>query len=164
MRLTSKGRYAVRAILDLTFWSDGRPVRIYEISERQLIPLAYLQQLFRLLRDGAIVNSIKGPGGGYVLARPMDAISIKDILVSVGENINPARDIIGADDIKSDTIEFILTKTHFETLGSLMHEYLVETSVGDLIRKARGQTVPKDGVLDDVYIPVSPKSRSGLVL
>jgi len=144
MRLTSKGRYAVRAILDLTFNSNGRPVRLQEISERQRISLHYLEQLFRRLRKGSVVKSVRGPGGGYVLSRSMDEISVKDVLVSVGENINPARDLIGTGDIKSDTVEFVLTKTYFENLGLIMQEYLTTTSVGDLIRKARGtQEMPK---------------------
>jgi Rrf2 family iron-sulfur cluster assembly transcriptional regulator len=74
----------------------------------------------------------------------MDEISVKDVLVSVGENINPARDLIGTGDVKSDTVEFVLTKTYFENLGLIMQEYLTTTSVGDLIRKARGtQELPK---------------------
>lgn len=151
MRLTSKGRYAVRAILDLTFNSNGRPVRLQEISERQKISLHYLEQLFRRLRKGLVVKSVRGPGGGYVLSRAMDEISIKDVLTSVGENINPARDLVGTGDIKSDTVEFVLTKSYFENLGMIMQEYLTTTSVGDLIRKARGtQEVPKvaTGILD----------------
>lgn len=144
MRLTSKGRYAVRAVLDLTFNSNGRPVRLQEISERQSISLHYLEQLFRRLRKGTVVKSVRGPGGGYVLSRSMDEISVKDILVSVGENINPARDLVGSGDLKSDTVEFILTKTYFENLGLIMQEYLTTTSVGDLVRKARGtQEMPK---------------------
>ena len=138
MRLTSKGRYAVRAILDLTFNSNGRPVRLQEISERQNISLHYLEQLFRRLRKGLVVKSVRGPGGGYVLSRGMDEISVKDVLVSVGENINPARDLVGTGDVKSDTVEFVLTKTYFENLGLIMQEYLTTTSVGDLVRKARG--------------------------
>src|SRR6476660_7759157 len=144
MRLTSKGRYAVRAILDLTFNSNGRPVRLQEISERQKISLHYLEQLFRRLRKGLVVKSDRGPGGGYVLSRSMDEISIRDVLISVGENINPARDLVGSGDIKSDTVEFVLTKTYFENLGLIMQEYLTTTSVGDLVRKARGtQEMPK---------------------
>ena len=139
MRLTSKGRYAVRAILDLTFNSNGKPVRLQEISERQNISLHYLEQLFRRLRKGTVVKSVRGPGGGYVLARTMDEISVKEVLLSVGENINPAKDLIGAIDLKSDTVEFILTKTYFENLGLIMQDYLTTTTVGDLIRKARGQ-------------------------
>lgn len=139
MRLTSKGRYAVRAILDLTFNSNGKPVRLQEISERQNISLHYLEQLFRRLRKGSVVKSVRGPGGGYVLSRTMDEISVKEVLTSVGENINPAKDLVGTGDLKSDTVEFVLTKTYFENLGVIMQEYLTTTTVGDLIRKARGQ-------------------------
>jgi Rrf2 family iron-sulfur cluster assembly transcriptional regulator len=158
MRLTSKGRYAVRAILDLTFSSNGRPVRLQEISERQKISLHYLEQLFRRLRKGSVVKSVRGPGGGYVLARSMDEISIKDVLLSVGENINPARDLIGSDDIKGNTVEFVLTKTYFENLGVLMQEYLSTTSIGDLIRKARGQDLPQTANADLLRGIVTPEA------
>src|SRR3954465_2302244 len=164
MRLTSKGRYAVRAILDLTFSSNGRPVRLQEISERQSISLHYLEQLFRRLRKGLVVKSVRGPGGGYVLSRSMDEISIKDVLVSVGENINPARDLVGTGDVKTDTVEFVLTKTYFENLGLIMQEYLTTTSVGDLIRKARGtETLPKAAsqVLEATGFAVPAASHAG---
>lgn len=164
MRLTSKGRYAVRAILDLTFNSNGRPVRLQEISERQKISLHYLEQLFRRLRKGSVVKSVRGPGGGYVLSRSMDEISVKDVLVSVGENINPARDLIGTGDIKSDTVEFVLTKSYFENLGLIMQEYLTTTSVGDLIRKARGTTeLPKaaNAVLESTGFQVPASATTG---
>ncbi|MBT4793452.1 MAG: Rrf2 family transcriptional regulator [Halobacteriovoraceae bacterium] len=149
MRLTSKGRYAVRAMLDLTFHSNGNPVRLQEISTRQAISLHYLEQLFRKLRTGRVVKSVRGPGGGYVLARSMDEISIKDVLECVGENINPAKDISGlpssgvevkateGEAIKVDTTEFNLTKGFFENLGVLMQEYLSTTTLGDLSRKSR---------------------------
>ncbi len=163
MRLTSKGRYAVRAILDLTFNSNGRPVRLQEISDRQKISLHYLEQLFRKLRKGSVVKSVRGPGGGYVLSRTMDEMSVKDILTSVGENINPARDLVGTGDIKSDTVEFVLTKSYFENLGGLMQEYLTTASVGDLIRKARGtRELPKSSSqnLDETGF-VSPSAGLG---
>lgn len=152
MRLTSKGRYAVRAMLDLTFNSSGNPVRLQEISTRQSISLHYLEQLFRKLRTGKVVKSVRGPGGGYVLARSMDEISIKDVLDCVGENINPARDIVGipssgieimkdenGNDLNAvvDTSEFHLTKGYFENLGNIMQEYLATTTLGDLMRKNR---------------------------
>src|SRR5579885_2459388 len=98
MRLTSKGRYAVRAILDLTFNSNGRPVRLQEISERQKISLHYLEQLFRRLRKGAVVKSVRGPGGGYVLSRSMDEISVKDVIVSEGEKNKKESERIGKGD------------------------------------------------------------------
>ncbi|MES2529361.1 MAG: Rrf2 family transcriptional regulator [Bdellovibrionota bacterium] len=153
MRLTSKGRYAVRAMLDLTFHSNGNPVRLQEISTRQSISLHYLEQLFRKLRTGKVVKSVRGPGGGYVLARSMDEISVKDVLDCVGENINPARDILGVpssgieimkdesgNDINAvvDTKEFNLTKGYFENLGTIMQDYLATTTLGDMARKGAG--------------------------
>lgn len=139
MRLTSKGRYAVRAMLDLTAHSNGNPVRLQEISTRQNISLHYLEQLFRKLRNGRTVKSVRGPGGGYVLARSMDEITIKDVLDCVGENINPAKDIIGVEAESSSTIEYDLSRNYFENLGVIMQEYLQTTSLGDLNRKAKAQ-------------------------
>lgn len=137
MRLTSKGRYAVRAMLDLTMHSNGNPVRLQEISTRQNISLHYLEQLFRKLRNGQAVKSVRGPGGGYVLARAMDQISIKDVLDCVGENINPAKDILGTEAESANTVEFHLSKGYFQNLGIIMREYLTTTSLGDLARKAK---------------------------
>lgn len=137
MRLTSKGRYAVRAMLDLTVNSNGNPVRLQEISNRQNISLHYLEQLFRKLRNGRTVKSVRGPGGGYVLARPMDEIAVKDILDCVGENINPAKDILGSEAESADTTEFHLSKNYFQNLGIIMRDYLSTTSLGDLIRKSK---------------------------
>jgi Rrf2 family iron-sulfur cluster assembly transcriptional regulator len=137
MRLTSKGRYAVRAMLDLSFHSDGTPVRLQEISTRQRISLHYLEQLFRKLRNGQTVNSVRGPGGGYVLARSMDEISIKDVLDCVGENTNPAKDILGSESETANTVQYQLSKNYFQNLGVIMKEYLSTTSLGDLMRKGR---------------------------
>ncbi len=136
MRLTSKGRYAVRAMLDLTTHSKGNPVRLQEISTRQNISLHYLEQLFRKLRNGQVVKSVRGPGGGYVLSRSMDEISIKSVLDCVGENINPAKDILGSEAETSNTVEFHLSKNYFQNLGIIMQEYLETTTLGDLARKA----------------------------
>lgn len=137
MRLTSKGRYAVRAMLDLTTHSNGNPVRLQEISTRQNISLHYLEQLFRKLRNGQAVKSVRGPGGGYVLARNMDQITIKDVLDCVGENINPARDIVGSEAEAANSLEFHLSKNYFMNLGIIMKEYLATTSLGDLVRKTK---------------------------
>jgi Rrf2 family iron-sulfur cluster assembly transcriptional regulator len=137
MRLTSKGRYAVRAMLDLTTHSNGNPVRLQEISTRQNISLHYLEQLFRKLRNGQAVKSVRGPGGGYVLARNQDQITIKDVLDCVGENINPARDIVGTEAEASNSLEFHLSKNYFMNLGIIMKEYLATTSLGDLVRKSK---------------------------
>lgn len=147
MRLTSKGRYAVRAMLDLTTHSNGNPVRLQEISNRQNISLHYLEQLFRKLRNGQAVKSVRGPGGGYVLARNMDQISVKDILDCVGENINPAKDIIGTEAEAANTVEFHLSKNYFMNLGTMMREYLATTTLGDLVRKSKDVQIDQGNVV-----------------
>ena len=94
MRLTSKGRYAVRAILDLTFNSNGKPVRLQEISERQKISLHYLEQLFRRLRKGNVVKSVRGPGGGYCLALIPERTLLTAILGDVEKDERLFADLI----------------------------------------------------------------------
>lgn len=87
MKLTSKGRYALCAMADLANNSTGNAVRLQDISTRQGISLHYLEQLFRRLRNGGCVRSIRGPGGGYVLAREANNITVEEILSSVGESV-----------------------------------------------------------------------------
>ena len=86
MRLTTKGRYAVTAVLDLALHQDKGPVSLSAISERQGISLSYLEQLFAKLRRNNIVSSVRGPGGGYKLASETDNISISDIILAVDES------------------------------------------------------------------------------
>lgn len=90
MRLTTKGRYAVTAVLDLAFHQDTGPVSLAAISERQCISLSYLEQLFAKLRRNGIVNSTRGPGGGYTLQRATDAISVSDVILAVDETVKMA--------------------------------------------------------------------------
>jgi len=87
MRLTSKGRYAVSAMVDLYKQQDKGPVTLAAISDRQFISLSYLEQLFRCLREGGLVSSVRGPGGGYLLARPAAEISIANIIRAVNEPV-----------------------------------------------------------------------------
>ena len=88
MRLTTKGRYAVTAMLDLAIHGDHGPVNLGDISSRQHISLSYLEQLFSKMRKADLVSGTRGPGGGYVLAREVDKISIADIVVAVDEPLD----------------------------------------------------------------------------
>jgi len=91
MRLTSKGRYAVSAMIDLVKNQHQGAVNLAAISERQFISLSYLEQLFRRLREGGLVKSIRGPGGGYLLNRAADEISVADVIRAVDEQIQATR-------------------------------------------------------------------------
>jgi len=87
MRLTSKGRYAVSAMVDLNNQKDKGPVTLSAISERQFISLSYLEQLFRRLRENNLVTSVRGPGGGYLLAKDAADISVAEIIRAVNEPV-----------------------------------------------------------------------------
>ena len=91
MRLTTKGRFAVTAMIDVNRYQQGGPVSLAGISERQDISVAYLEQLFSKLRRGNLVKSIRGPGGGYVLARDAGDITIADIVFAVDEPLDVTR-------------------------------------------------------------------------
>lgn len=88
MRLSTKGRYAVTAMFDLALHEQDGPVPLTEISTCQTISLSYLEQLFAKLRKGGLVEGVRGPGGGYRLARPADQISVADIIESVDEKLD----------------------------------------------------------------------------
>lgn len=88
MRLTTKGRFAVTAMIDLALHSADGPVTLAGISERQKISLSYLEQLFGKLRRNKLVGSVRGPGGGYCLTKPMSEVSVVDIILAVDEPID----------------------------------------------------------------------------
>ena len=91
MKLSTKGRYAVMAMADLASSSDGRPVPLGDIASRQEISLSYLEQLFAKLRRAGIVKSVRGPGGGYRLARPLADTRVADIMIAVEEPVDVTR-------------------------------------------------------------------------
>src|SRR5258705_10981808 len=91
MRLSTKGRYAVMAMVDLAQHSGGDPVSLAEIAERQGNSLSYLEQLFAMLRKGGLVKSVRGPGGGYLLAHHRSEAPVADIILAVDEPIRATR-------------------------------------------------------------------------
>lgn len=91
MRLSTKGRYAVMAMVDLAMHGEGKPIALAAIAERQEISLSYLEQLFARLRRGSLVNSVRGPGGGYLLSRGAEGTRISDIILAVDEPIRATR-------------------------------------------------------------------------
>lgn len=91
MRLTTKGRYAVTAMLDLALHAHSGPTSLNDISQRQEISLSYLEQLFARLRRAGLVNSVRGPGGGYLLSQPPEAISVSKVIDAVNESVDATR-------------------------------------------------------------------------
>ena len=91
MRLTTKGRYAVTAMLDIALHRSGGPVSVVDIAERQDISAAYLEQLIGKLKRAGLVASVRGPGGGYQLGRDLRSISVSNIIGAVGEGVDATR-------------------------------------------------------------------------
>lgn len=85
MKITTRGEYALQALFDLIKNSNGRAVKLMDIATRQNLPLAYLEQLFRKMRIAGIVKSVRGPGGGYIMAKALEDITAEDVLKSVKE-------------------------------------------------------------------------------
>ena len=137
MRLSTKGRYAVMAMVDLASSSKGGPIALADIAERQEISLSYLEQLFARLRKGGLVKSVRGPGGGYLLAHPADAMRISDIILAVDEPIRATRCAGGAAPGKGCMAsgEQCLTHGLWEALGEKIEDYLASVSLEDVIER-----------------------------
>lgn len=132
MKLTTKGRYAVTAMLDLALHGDQGPVSLADISARQEISLSYLEQLFSRLRRQKLVVSIRGPGGGYRLSRPAAELYIAEVVDAVSESLDTTRCGNKGD---CQNGEKCLTHHLWSDLSDQIHQFLSEISLGDLMRK-----------------------------
>ncbi len=151
MRLTTKGRFAVTAMLDLALRSGAGPVTLAGISERQKISLSYLEQLFGKLRRHALVKSVRGPGGGYYLAKNLDEIAISDIIKAVDETIDTTQ--CGGLSNCHDERE-CMTHELWSSLSRKIYDYLASVTLAHLVAQQRGVGVAE---IDDAQ-PVSKRS------
>jgi Rrf2 family transcriptional regulator, iron-sulfur cluster assembly transcription factor len=135
MRLSTKGRYAVMAMVDLAKHSGGDPVSLAEIAERQEISLSYLEQLFAKLRKGGLVRSVRGPGGGYLLAFSPGETRISDVILAVDEPIRATRCTPGAPTGCRGNKSRCLTHDLWEELGNQIHLYLSSVSLADVCER-----------------------------
>lgn len=135
MRLSTKGRYAVMAMADLARHGRERPVSLADIAERQEISLSYLEQLFARLRRGGLVKSVRGPGGGYRLAKGVDETRVAEIVLAVDEPIRATR--CGGLSAKGCMAngERCITHHLWDGLGQEIHRYLSGVSLGDVVER-----------------------------
>lgn len=134
MRLTTKGRFAVTAMLDLALNEQDRPVTLAGISERQEISLSYLEQLFSRLRRSGLVKSVRGPGGGYRIAKAHSEISVSDIITAVDEQID-ATQCGGNENCKDEGL--CMTHELWSSLNVKILEYLSGVSLAELVASQR---------------------------
>ncbi|SES03576.1 transcriptional regulator, BadM/Rrf2 family [Vreelandella subterranea] len=132
MRLTTKGRYAVTAMLDLALNAQHGPTSLSDISQRQEISLSYLEQLFALLRRYGLVNSVRGPGGGYLLAHAPDSISVSQVIDAVNETVDATRCQGLSDCQQGDTC---LTHHLWCDLSAQIRHFLNDVTLAQLMQR-----------------------------
>ena len=137
MKLTTKGRFAVTAMLDLALNEKDMPIKLSEISQRQSISLSYLEQLFGKLRKQGLVKSVRGPGGGYLVAKNHDNISVKNIISSVDEQIDATQ--CGGKENCNEGYQCI-THNLWTTLNSKILDYLESTTLDELVKTQRNKS------------------------
>ena len=150
MKLTTRGRYAVTAMLDLAINGGSRPVSLADISGRQEISLSYLEQLFAKLRREHLVTSARGPGGGYRLARSGTEIFVAEIIDAVDESVD-VTNCQGRGNCQHG--ETCLTHHLWEDLSGQIHDFLSQISLGDLM-DGRGRR-PSQQMTDGVFQTLS---------
>ena len=140
MKLTTKGRFAVTAMIDLALRQHAGPVTLAGIAERQKISLSYLEQLFGKLRRNQLVSSTRGPGGGYTMGRPMGEISVADVIYAVDEPLD-ATQCGGKENCDND--QRCMTHDLWANLNRVMVDYLDSVSLQQLVDEQRERMVRK---------------------
>jgi Rrf2 family iron-sulfur cluster assembly transcriptional regulator len=136
MRLTSKGRYAVTAMLDIALHQQSGAVSLADIASRQCISLSYLEQIFTRLRREKLVNSVRGPGGGYFISEALDKITIQRIVSAMNEDLD-ARQCRGGEGCAQG--EACLSHALWDDLSSMIEGFLTQISLGALLEKGQAQ-------------------------
>ena len=145
MKLTTKGRYAVMAMADLARFGTGKPVALADIAQRQEISLSYLEQLFAKLRRGDLVKSVRGPGGGYRLARSAEEIRISDVIMAVDEPIKATRCEVGSPKgCMNGSSSRCITHDLWEELSHQIQVFLSGVSLADVINGRVARSAPSE--------------------
>ncbi|WP_110666371.1 Fe-S cluster assembly transcriptional regulator IscR [Salinicola halophilus] len=153
MRLTTKGRYAVTAMLDLALNADQGPVCLADISKRQSISLSYLEQLFARLRRAGLVTSVRGPGGGYRLQRAPSEISVAGVIDAVNESVDATR-CQGQADCRQGSK--CITHHLWCDLSDEIQRFLSDISLEELVRREQVRTAEAHPVGSDSALADDP--------
>ena len=146
MRLTTKSRYGARAIFDIAYHSSGIPVQIKDISQRQEIPQRYLEQIFHKLKKAKIVKSVRGPGGGYLLTKDPEKITVGDIIQAMREPIDPVFcvDNEAGSNNKCSRAGECVTRQIWKEAGERITRYFDSITIANLCERAKAMHIKKD--------------------
>jgi len=156
MRLTTKGRFAVTAMMDLALRGEEGPVALAGISKRQKISLSYLEQLFGKLRRHHLVDSVRGPGGGYCIARPLQQMTVADIIRAVDEQLD-ATQCGGQENCRDE--RRCMTHDLWSTLNAKMFEYLASVTLGELVEQQKARLAGRSVSLTFADTRTGPQPR-----
>lgn len=151
MKLSNKGRYAVRALFDIAFYNAGRPTQVRDIADRQGIPPRFLEQIFQDLKRATIVGSKRGPQGGYSLSRPADKITLGDVVralegpIALGERSEATRRAVPED-------SRLVTESVFRDLSSKVESCFDAVSIQDICARADKLGLRRPGAQRYVYV------------
>ena len=161
MKLTTKGRFAVTAMIDLALRHEGGPVTLAGISERQSISLSYLEQLFGKLRRHQLVSSVRGPGGGYRLAKPAAEMSVAEMISAVDEPLDAT--MCGG---KANCHDEHLCMTHqlWTTLNARMFEYLNSVTLADLVATQKAKVAAGASAAGHTAGSEAPRARRPIAI
>ncbi|MGD8546501.1 MAG: Fe-S cluster assembly transcriptional regulator IscR [Thiohalophilus sp.] len=160
MRLTTKGRYAVTAMLDLALHFKDGPITLADISQRQGISLSYLEQLFSKLRKNGLVDSTRGPGGGYRLSRDAHEVAVADVITAVDEKVETTR-CGGLSNCQDD--QQCLTHELWTDLSQQIHDFLKGISLGQLVERQGVQEVAARQERQQQQVSFDPSQRNKVV-
>ncbi|MDA1076757.1 MAG: Rrf2 family transcriptional regulator [Proteobacteria bacterium] len=158
MRLTTKGRYAVTAMLDIALHSHKGPVSVVDIAERQGISPSYLEQLFGRLKRAGLLASLRGPGGGYQITRDADDISVSQIVAAVGEGVDATR-CHGAADCQDGLT--CLTHDLWSDLSQQIDEFMTGITLGSLVSRSSIRLIAQR---QDLKLEAEPRRITALHL
>lgn len=150
MKLSSKGRYAVRALFDIAYFNDGRPTQVKDIAERQDIPPRFLEQIFQDLKRAGLVGSKRGPQGGYSLLRPPDAISLGDVFRITEGPVQLTEEAEGVESGPRTTR--LVAEAAFAELSLQLQQCIDTLTLAELCKRADEQGVMRPGTQPYVYM------------
>ena len=156
MRLTTKGRFAVTAMIDLALRGEDGPVALASVSERQKISLSYLEQLFGKLRRYKLVDSVRGPGGGYCIARPLAQVTVADIIRAVDEQLD-ATQCGGRENCHDE--HRCMTHDLWSTLNAKMYDYLSSVSLAELVERQKQKLAGEAPIVMEDKRRLGPQPR-----
>ena len=146
MRLSTKGRYGLRALVDLAAHEEGEAVSLARTAQRQKLSLNYLEQVFGMLRRAGIVAGVKGSNGGFRLTRDMDEITVKEVLEALEGEFSIAEDV-GED--TQDPVRNALRELLWDEIDRRVDQFLQEKTLGSLVREYR-RNLEKDAAMDGI--------------